>query len=85
MPHTASEGFALPEGMDWPKRGRKKGQRDPNSVAKDAAIARAKLLVADGMTTSDAAKAMHDGYFRHAATSPDGYERRLKYLATLLK
>lgn len=78
-------GFEMPDGMDWPQRGRKLGQRNPNSDAKDAAIARAKLLVAAGMNALDAAMIIEPDYFRHAATSEDGRKRRLKYLATLSK
>jgi predicted SnoaL-like aldol condensation-catalyzing enzyme len=75
----------MPDGMDWPKRGRKPGQRNPNSVAKDAAIERAKSLVEGGIDASEAATIVEPDYFRHAATSADGHKRRLKYLAQLLK
>ena len=78
-------GFGLPEGTGWPKRGRKHGQRDPNTAAKDAAIARGKLLVAGGMAVAKAAEAIEDEYYGGHATNVQWPERRLKYLAALLK
>lgn len=85
MTITVSDGFALPDGVDWPKRGRKVGQRNPNSAAKDAAIQRAKAMVASGVNVATATEDIEQEYYGLAVDSSACRKRRLKYLATLLK
>ncbi|MEP7007448.1 MAG: hypothetical protein ABI810_15805 [Sphingomonas bacterium] len=67
------------------KGGRKRGQRNPNSVARDAAIARGKQLIANGMDIVKAAEVIEPEYYQDRMTDVQWPERRFKYVVSLLK
>lgn len=81
---VSGSGFE-PSAITPNKVGRKCGQRNANSAAKDAAISRGKQLIANGMDIVKAAEAIEPKYYLNRMTDVEWPERRLKYVVSRLK